>query len=131
LHLAFQILGIILTTSGSVIAIESLWRKRIRNGIKYLEETNDKIGTFWVIGFLMSLFSTALGNLGEKDKKKKSKNWRKTNHFIWIFSYILGIAYKSLDLSQKLLKKVDTILIQIGVQLIVVGAIFQIISLLI
>ena len=127
-----QLTGLLFTTSGSVIALESIWHKRIQGSIFYLEERKKKvIDVIEVIVVIIIIVLLALylsKNLIFVEQKKTK--WK--DKLISSFRvYKLTITYQLSDKLIPMFRKLDARLVNIGVSFIIIGAILQFIAIII
>ena len=126
-----QIIGIIVTTFGTLLVIESLWRLRLQRTIKLIEDESNKFGIKLVTTLILG---TIFYKIVEELKKemgiqyyKKIQMTRKKRLEIIISILVLQFS----TFIEDVLKKINKYLICIGVTLIIGGASIQIFGVLI
>lgn len=104
LIIAIRILGVIFTALGSIIAIDTLWKRKIQDGITYIENTKVKFASFILFIIFMTIlyaifyrsnYSTFNPPFHVTEKKEEEENKRrKISQFricgIGYLGYLLG-----------------------------------------
>jgi hypothetical protein len=126
-----QITEIIVTTFGTLLAIESLWRLRIQRTMKFIEDTSNKFGIKVVATIILGAIFVKIVEELKKEMGiqyyKKVQMTRKKRLEIIISLLVLQFS----NYVEDVLKKINKHLIGIGVSLIIVGASMQIFGVLI
>ena len=126
-----QIIGIIVTTSGTLLAIESLWRLRLQKTIKFMEDSNREFGITLLAGLFLKIIFAGISQMNKSKeeiqthKKHIMSNWQ-------AFKFIFAVVVQRFsEWVEDVLRKIYKHLIGIGVSLIIVGSFLQILSVLI
>jgi len=126
-----QITGIIVTTLGTLLAIESLWRLRLQRTIKLIEDESNKFGIDLAVQIVLRVIFHKIGDVVKKEIGLQAyKQLQITRReMLKIIVYILVLKF--FEFVQNVLKKINKHLIGIGVSLIIVGVSIQIFGILI
>lgn len=123
-----QIIGIIVTTSGTLLVIERLWRLRLQKTIKLMENSNREFGVTLLAGFILNIMFAGLSNINKsKEELQIHKKQLMSNWGAFVFTFAIVVLRFS-EFIELILRKIDKHLITIGISLIIVGAFIQIIG---